>query len=161
MPASKLVPNLKYGWTNYTAANIKTGEVSTGVPSKDVVFIVDWPIEERLFVSNDESIAFRTLAWHNDLIDHGGIGDAEDMHDIHRGIAMKLVKCPTCESPIRSRVAKPLPSPTDCRREAIGLYVCGHPEDDHRRASCRANDADTASDGLGAFVACACTGYVG
>jgi len=58
------------------------------------------------------------------------------------------------------RATKPLPPLTDCRREALGVYVCGHPQEDHDASSCGANDADTSVDVAESIVVCACTGYV-
>ena len=82
MPASKLVSNLKYGGSGVAAISYPAlGNQTQKQTSKDAVFEIDWPIEERLFISNDGAIAFKTLAWHYDLIDHGEIGKAGDLDD--------------------------------------------------------------------------------
>ena len=82
MPPSKLVPNLKYGGSGVAAISYPAlGNQTQKQTSKDAVFGIDWPIEERLFVSNDGAIAFKTLAWHYDLIDHGIIGAAGKLQD--------------------------------------------------------------------------------
>ena len=77
MPPSRLVSNLKYGGSGVAAISYPAlGNQTQKQTSKDAVFEIDWPIEERLFVSNDGAIALKTLAWHYDLIDHGEIGRA-------------------------------------------------------------------------------------
>lgn len=67
---------MKYGGTGYAAINPSTGQKNQVQSSEDVVFLIDWPIEERIYIESNGDIFFRTLAWHHDLIDHGVIGDA-------------------------------------------------------------------------------------
>ena len=73
MPPSRLIENLKYGGTGFSAISYSSGRKFEGQTSRDAVFEVDWPIEERLYVMSDGSVILRTLAWHRDFIDHGMI----------------------------------------------------------------------------------------
>jgi len=73
MPSSRLVENLKFGWTQYSTIPVRGGVQIYGGTTSDAVFEIDWPIEERFFVSPNGGIRFKTLAWHHDLLEHGDI----------------------------------------------------------------------------------------
>ena len=76
MPPSRLISNMKYGGSGYASINPSTGEKNQAQLSEDVVFEVDWPIEERIYVLTNNDIVLKTLAWHRELIDHGRVGTA-------------------------------------------------------------------------------------